>query len=141
MFKHVDSTATSNSSPEKVLPARSRLNRSKTDKRPAPRVSKGLGALALAWDEQADKFGGISRKILRRIDQIATGRRLIPSTRPGLRLVREWSGKTHVVIVDDDGAIHWNGRRWRSLSEIARVITGTRWSGPVFFGLKRKQPK
>jgi hypothetical protein len=53
-----------------------------------------------------------------------------------MRLVREWHGTVHVVTVDEDGSIHWNGRSWRSLSEIARTITGTRWSGPAFFGLK-----
>ena len=47
-------------------------------------------------------------------------------------------GKAHVVIVGDDGVIRWNDKEWRSLSEVARSITGTRWSGPAFFGLKRK---
>jgi hypothetical protein len=57
----------------------------------------------------------------------------------GLRLVREWQGTAHVVTVDDTGAIHWNGQRWKSLSEVARVITGTRWSGPAVFGLKQRK--
>ena len=57
---------------------------------------------------------------------------------PGMRLVREWAGKVHVVLVGDDGVIRWVGRDWGSLSEVARMITGTRWSGPAFFGLKRK---
>ena len=53
----------------------------------------------------------------------------------GLRLYREWNGKTHVVEIRDD-AVHWNGGRYRSLSAVARAITGARWSGPRFFGLK-----
>ncbi len=55
--------------------------------------------------------------------------------KPGLRLVREWRGETHDVLVLEDG-FEWNGQRRRSLSAIAREITGTRWSGPLFFGLK-----
>ena len=55
--------------------------------------------------------------------------------KPGLRLVREWRGETHTVLVLEDG-FEWNGERRRSLSVIAREITGTRWSGPRFFGLK-----
>ncbi len=58
------------------------------------------------------------------------------SIKPGLRLVREWRGETHHVLVLEDG-FEWNGERRRSLSAIAREITGTRWSGPLFFGLKR----
>lgn len=44
----------------------------------------------------------------------------------------------HTVLVDEDGKIRWNGKTWRSLSEVARAITGTRWSGPGFFGLRDK---
>ena len=55
-----------------------------------------------------------------------------------MRLVREWGGKVHVVLVGEDQVIRWDGREWKSLSEVARAITGTRWSGPAFFGLKKK---
>ena len=55
-----------------------------------------------------------------------------------MRLTREWNGVLHTVTVEEDGRVQWNGRDWRSLSEVARAITGTRWSGPAFFGLKRK---
>jgi hypothetical protein len=55
-----------------------------------------------------------------------------------MRLVREWSGRVHVVTVGEDQIIRWDDREWRSLSEVARAITGTRWSGPAFFGLKKK---
>lgn len=54
--------------------------------------------------------------------------------KPGARLLRAWEGVTHEVIVMEDGFL-WSGMTWRSLSVIAREITGTRWSGPRFFGL------
>jgi len=58
-----------------------------------------------------------------------------------MRLMREWNGTLHVVTIDEDGSIVWNGRTWKSLSEVARTITGTRWSGPAFFGLRQASPK
>ena len=61
-----------------------------------------------------------------------------PSIKPGTRLVREWGNKVHVVEVDERGYIY-AGSRYESLSQIARLITGTRWSGPLFFGLKKQQ--
>jgi hypothetical protein len=60
------------------------------------------------------------------------------AARPGTRLIREWNGTAHIVTIGDDGVIRWNDRAWRSLSEVAREITGTRWSGPAFFGLKKR---
>lgn len=59
-----------------------------------------------------------------------------PAMRPGGRLLREWNGVTHVVDVIEGGFM-WNGQTWRSLSAIAREITGAHWSGPRFFGLNR----
>ena len=56
-----------------------------------------------------------------------------------MRLAREFGGKVHVVTIGDAGEILWNEREWRSLSEVARAITGTRWSGPAFFGLRQKK--
>jgi hypothetical protein len=59
-----------------------------------------------------------------------------------MRLVRGWSGVLHVVQIGEDGVIRWNEREWKSLSEVARTITGTGWSGPAFFGLKtRRNPR
>jgi len=55
--------------------------------------------------------------------------------KPGSRFIREWQGKLHEVSVGDDGFIY-RDRKYKSLSAIARDITGTRWSGPAFFGLK-----
>ena len=62
-----------------------------------------------------------------------------PALKPGGRLLREWNGTTHVVEVLDDGFL-WNGETYRSLSVIARTITGSHWSGPRFFGLNKKEP-
>jgi hypothetical protein len=62
----------------------------------------------------------------------------IGSIKPGTRLLREWHGVTYEVTILEDG-VQCNGKCYRSLSEVARAITGTRWSGPLFFGLKMKQ--
>ena len=59
-------------------------------------------------------------------------------SRPGTRLVREWHGVTHTALMHADG-IEWRGQRYRSLSVVARKITGARWSGPRFFGLRQRQ--
>ncbi len=76
----------------------------------------------------------IDRDVNRRLKQLArqkapTARRILPGT----RLLREWSGDTHEVLVTDQGYVY-RGTTYRSLSAIAQVITGTRWSGPKFFG-------
>jgi hypothetical protein len=62
-----------------------------------------------------------------------------PQLKPGTRLMREWQGRTYDVLVLDDG-FSWENTRYRSLSAIARKITGTAWSGPLFFGLKPNRP-
>jgi hypothetical protein len=62
-----------------------------------------------------------------------------PELKPGTRLMREWQGRTYDVLVLDDG-FSWQNTRYRSLSAIARKITGTAWSGPLFFGLKPNRP-
>lgn len=103
-----------------------------------PRVSPSLLRLALAYELQAKAYGGLSRTMQQRLAQLAAARTQTRDIKPGMRLVREWNGAVHVVDVDENNAIHWSGRTWGSLSEIARAITGTRWSGPAFFGLKRK---
>ena len=107
--------------------------------RAVPRVSTAMLRLALAWEIQASALGGLSRGTRQRIAQIAAAKTVTRNAVPGMRLVREWNGTVHVVTVGDAGEVHWNGRTWRSLSEVARAITGTRWSGPAFFGLKQRQ--
>ncbi len=105
---------------------------------PVPRISPSLLRLALAYEIQARAIGGLSRETTRKLDQLAAAKTKTSAVSPGMRLVREWGGKAHVVTIGDDKVIRWNEREWQSLSEVAREITGTRWSGPAFFGLKRK---
>jgi hypothetical protein len=107
--------------------------------RPVPKVSPSMLRLALAWELQAKAHGGLSSRTRQRLDQLARAKTVTRAARPGTRLMREWNGKLHVVMVGEDNVIRWNEREWRSLSEVARAITGTRWSGPAFFGLKQKR--
>ena len=109
----------------------------------APKISPALLRLALAWELQARASGGLSRETTRTLDQLARGLTRTGPVQADMRLVREWNGKAHVVTVEQgvggaDKVIRWDGKEWRSLSEVARAITGTRWSGPAFFGLKKK---
>ena len=98
---------------------------------------------ALAYHVQERAYGGLSpavrRRLLRYAEEVqARGRIAVLDTlkiKPGTRLVRGWGSETHVVTVIERG-FEYRGKRYASLSEIARVITGTRWSGPAFFGLK-----
>ena len=104
-----------------------------------PRVSPRLLRLALAYELQVAALGGLSRQTQQRLAQIANGKTATRAAGPGTRLIREWGGKLHVVTIGEDGVIRFNERNWKSLSEIARHITGTRWSGPAFFGLRQNR--
>jgi len=73
---------------------------------------------------------------LRRGEPITSSRSV--SLKPGTRLVRDWRGKTHQVLVLDKGYEH-EGRHFTSLTQVAFVISGSRWSGPLFFGLKKRR--
>ena len=102
-----------------------------------PRLSRALMEKAIAYDLQVEAFGGLPSRTRRalRVAAKADGRSTLtnlPSR--GTRLIREWHGTVHDVEVLEDGYL-WCGVRYRSLSAIARAITGTRWSGPRFFGL------
>jgi len=90
----------------------------------------------ISFEIQARAEGGLPASVVTRLARIASGdeRKATPDLRPGSRLLREWNGTTHVVDVTADGFL-WNGAHHRSLSAIAREITGARWSGPRFFGL------
>lgn len=102
---------------------------------PTPRVSAPILRLAIAFDLQAREAGGLSSASIRRLETLASQGRMSVPVQPGMRLVREWKGALHVVTVDEGGNLNWKARKWDSLSEVARAITGTRWSGPAFFGL------
>lgn len=105
--------------------------------RVVPRLSTSMLRLALAYEIQAKALGGLSRGAQQRLSQLAAAKTVSRAAVPGMRLVREWSGTAHIVTIGERGEIEWNGTAWRSLSEVARAITGTRWSGPAFFGLKQ----
>lgn len=113
--------------------------RAVTGKR-ASRLPRHLLIRTLGYRLQARAFGGLSRESIRLLDRIADGIAVPPPVRqegPGTVLVREWNGvRYHVMIVK--GGFAWNGATYRSLSEVAFAITGTKWSGPRFFGLKGK---
>ena len=123
---------------ETAPPVRVRERWTKLTGKPVPRISPALLRLAVAYEVQARAYGGLSRVTQQKLDQFAAAKTVTSAPRAGMRLVREWNGKAHVVVVGEDGVIRWDEREWRSLSEVARAITGTRWSGPAFFGLKRK---
>ncbi len=114
--------------------------------RPAPKhMSRDLLLRALAYHVQEQAEGGLNKAALRRLTKLAHSddkgvqAATSPATRlkPGVRLVREWHGEVHEVIVLDEG-FDYQGTRYASLSRIARAITGTRWSGPLFFGLRNR---
>jgi hypothetical protein len=89
----------------------------------------------LAWRIQADAYGDLDTELRRRLRSTSTPRRLDQRVRPGARITREWQGRRCEVDVVHGGFVY-AGIRYRSLSEVARVITGTRWNGPRFFGLR-----
>ena len=106
---------------------------------PPPRTSRPLMIRAVAYKMQERAFGGLSASTRRMLlGEFVTARGPSPSrqTSPGTVLLREWQGATHQVIIAEDGVLY-RGQRYRSLSKVAGLITGSRWSGPAFFGLKK----
>jgi hypothetical protein len=108
---------------------------------PAPSVTPDLLRHGIAYRLQEKKQGGLSRESKRLLRQaIAVARQdnatVSPTRRltPGTRLVRDWHGLGHTVIVLDEG-FEYDGRTWRSLTAIAKAITGSHRNGPAFFGL------
>ena len=113
----------------------------------SPHLSRELLLRAVAYRMQEVALGGLRPHWQRQVRQFAQhlkesqeGRiRPRPELKPGTRLVREWQGRTYEVLVLDDG-LSWQSTHYGSLSAVARKITGTPWSGPLFFGLKQKRP-
>lgn len=106
---------------------------------PVPkRLSSPFLRRFLAFEVQGRNSGGLPKGFVAKLTKAArnTPSACSPALKPGGRLIREWNGVTHVADVVDGGFL-WNGQRYASLSPIARAITGARWSGPRFFGLKR----
>lgn len=142
---------TRNSDVEAELACLSRLSRNELAEfwrraygRPPPKgLSRRLLEQAAAYRIQQKAFGGLSSPRQRKLLPRANGRPTKAESRqnstsktlaPGSRLMREWHGKTIAVEVLDQG-FSFEGQRYKSLSEIARIVTGARWSGPRFFGL------
>ncbi len=130
--------ALSDLDPEKLRVMWRRLYRS----HPPKGLSRDLMVRAVAYKLQERAFGSLSKSTLRRLKSLAGkleagGKRSFAaplSLKPGTRLVREWDGETHSVLVLEYG-FEYRGQDYRSLSQVARRITGAHWSGPRFFSL------
>ncbi len=113
-------------------------------RRPAPlHLPKHLMVRMLAYRMQADRFGDLRAEYRRLLDTAPTpeaaGRASSPvRLRPGTVLTREWNGEIYRVSVLKNG-FAWNGEIYPSLSKVASAITGTRWNGPRFFGLRDRK--
>ncbi|WP_340151745.1 DUF2924 domain-containing protein [uncultured Sneathiella sp.] len=107
-------------------------------------LSTRLLVYACHYNGQVKEYGGLKKSTLRQLGRYvpASPGTTTTDTRPpvalkpgtGSRLVREWRGKTHMVDIEENGFVYQE-KSYRSLSAIARTITGARWSGPRFFGL------
>ena len=112
---------------------------------PPPRASRDLLTRAVAYRLQERVLGGLSASTRRLLEQIANNAAARRPTRttpqrklhPGAILLRHWGGVQHQVTVLQSG-VQFRGKQYRSLSQVARIITGSRWSGPLFFGLKTR---
>lgn len=100
---------------------------------------------AIAYQLQVRFFGGLKPDTKRKLKEIANSLRdgkpdsflTAPKIKPGTKLIRSWKGENHIVTALDSG-FDWKRKRYESLSEVARAITGTRWNGFLFFGVKRR---
>jgi Protein of unknown function (DUF2924) len=118
--------------------------------RPPPHLPRHILFRVLAYRLQTDRLGDLDGESLRILDQSrspeASGQRAVDlsrrtvTLRPGTLLDREWAGRMHRVAVRADG-FAWSGKTYPSLSKVAFAITGTRWNGPKFFGLRNKPSK
>ena len=113
-------------------------------RRPPPKgLSRRLLEFNAAFQLQATACGGLTPAVRRKLQKKVETRPAKPKSNapsktdglyPGARLLRDWHGRTYTVEVLDDGFIY-DGKHYASLSKIAHTITGSRWSGPRFFGL------
>jgi Protein of unknown function (DUF2924) len=111
---------------------------------PPSQLRKDLMIPILAFQTQVQAFGPLSPANLGRLRQLARSFdkdsdstiASVPAIKPGTRLVRQWRDQVHLVSVEAQG-YEYQGVRYQSLSKIARLITGTRWSGPLFFGITK----
>ena len=130
----------------RMTPAQLRAMWREVWRKPAPDIGPDLLRRGIAWKLQARVHGELPSHIRRELERVAErlrrgedplgekGRKL----RPGTRLVRQWGGKIHHVLVRDEG-FEYDDRAFSSLTQIATAITGTHQSGRHFFGLKQRQ--
>jgi Protein of unknown function (DUF2924) len=119
--------------------------RSNYDNAPPGRCSKKLLVSAIAYRTQERASGGLKPSVLRQLEHAADDAcaHRVLQTRPVTKasrdtvLIREWRGQSHQVTILERGVLY-RKEHYRSLSQVARVITGTSWSGPLFFGLKKR---
>lgn len=102
---------------------------------PPPKLSQTLMRRMLAYDQQIGEQGELASEARRALAAALKDNAARP-LHPGTRLIREWNGVVHEVETVEGGYL-WRGEVWRSLSAIATAITGVKWSGARFFGLKR----
>lgn len=114
---------------------------------PAPVLSPDLLRLGVGYKLQEQKLGGLSRATRSLLRQVAAragesnGKKPLPrKLTPGTRLVRDWRGVGHTVIVLADG-FEYDGQHWKTLTAVAKAITGAHWNGPRFFGLGERKKK
>jgi hypothetical protein len=115
---------------------------------PPQHISTELTRRRLAYGLQVKVYGGLKPEIRRRLKQLYKTFKADPhhtpssnlGLKPGLLLTREWNGTEHRVTVLEKG-FEYRDEKYRSLSQVARRIAGSRWSGPAFFGLKRRREK
>ena len=117
---------------------------SEVGKGQAPSVPPPLLRRLLAQRLQENRYGGVPLMVVRELERVAAPSKAVQASArksaeltPGTRLIREWNGRTIAVEVPEGGFV-WEDRTYRSLSEIAREVTGAHWSGPRFFGLHRR---
>jgi hypothetical protein len=126
-----------------MSPAQLRTEWERVHREPAPALTADLLMRALAYRLQERMQGGLPAPartaISQLVRQLDRGSGIVPdrsiAPKAGTRLVRDWRGERHHVLVLDQG-FQYQGRQYRSLSQIARDITGAAWSGPRFFGLQ-----
>ena len=118
------------------------LWRAKFKSEPPKAFGPDLLRHSIAYKIQEDAYGGLDRATTRLLKQLmeqfakSNGRIVLPRRiKPGAVLIREWKGERHQVTVLEDG-FAYRGKPYESLSKIARLITGTHWNGPKFFGLR-----
>ena len=134
---------------DRMTPAQLRSEWRDSWRKPAPEIGPDLLRRGIAWKRQCRIHGDLPPHTRREIDavlgRLSAGKSAADDTRvslrPGTRLVREWGGTIHQVVVLENGYEH-EGRHYGSLTQVASAITGAHWSGPRFFDLKaRREPR